>query len=337
MAAVVLGCLQFDPEVMIAGIVLNRVAGPRHESILRRCIGEIAPVPILGAIPKLPRQSFPERHMGLIPTPEHALAPESIAMAAQAIGDHVDMAQLVAIANQAPELPEQGRDSRHGLHQAAALAEQPRIGVLKDAAFQFYYPDNLAALAEAGAEIVFCSPLQEEKLPELDALYIGGGFPETQAERLAANRNFRQQLKKRAQEGLPIYAECGGLMYLGQELILDSGTYPMAGILPASYRLAKKPKGHGYTRLTVEHANPYFAVGTQLQGHEFHYSWVSQWQGTAADLVCKMDRGKGFAEGRDGVCVHNVLAMYTHIHALGQPQWAPSMVAAARNYRRQRR
>jgi cobyrinic acid a,c-diamide synthase len=209
----------------------------------------------------------------------------------------------------------------------------PRIGVIKDSAFQFYYPENIDALREQGAEVVFISPLKDTALPEVDALYIGGGFPETHAEQLAQNITFSRQLVALVEDGFPVYAECGGLMYLGRELILEEKSFPMTGVLPLVFDFYKRPQGHGYTLVNVEVKNPYFAVGTQIKGHEFHYSRVKKWSGDEVDFVFRMQRGAGIDRDKDGILYKNVLATYTHIHALGTPQWAPALVRNAIRYR----
>jgi len=333
MAAAVLGCMRFDPKVDIKGVILNRVAGPRHEQILRKSIEHYCGIPVLGAVPKLGRQNFPERHMGLIPTPEHAWAQDSIEAAAQTAGRHLDLDALTAIACQAAGLqPDAGIPAETGFAPRSEQYPEPRIGIIKDSAFQFYYPENIEALERAGARTVFISPLASDTIPPLDALYIGGGFPETHAEQLATNVKFREQLKALAADGLPIYAECGGLMYLGEELVLDETAYPMAGVLPVVFGFSKKPQGHGYTIAVVKEQNPYFEVGTELKGHEFHYSTVLEWRGAEEDLVLQMNRGIGFYDNKDGVRYKNVLATYTHLHALGSPSWAGSMVRNAIAY-----
>ncbi len=204
-----------------------------------------------------------------------------------------------------------------------------RIGYLYDAALQFYYPDNLEALTAAGAELVAINALRERELPPLDALYIGGGFPETSAPVLAANHTFRDSLRRAAVAGLPIYAECGGLIFLGESITLAGVEYPMAGLFPVRFGLSRKPQAHGYTELLVERENPFYPVGSLIRGHEFRYSTVESWPGRAEELAFAMRRGTGFSTGRDGLCRDNVLALYTHIHALGTPQWAPALVAAA--------
>ena len=212
----------------------------------------------------------------------------------------------------------------------------PRIGIIRDSAFQFYYPENIDALSDEGAEVVFVSPLKDRELLDLDALYIGGGFPETHAEKLADNKSFSRQLKALADDGFPIYAECGGLMYLGEKLILEGNTYPMVGILPVAFDFYKKPQGHGYTIVTVEGANPYYDVGTEIRGHEFHYSRVSNWTGAQSDLVFRMKRGVGIHKDRDGIVYKNVLATYTHVHALGTPGWAAALIRNAVKFRNSR-
>jgi cobyrinic acid a,c-diamide synthase len=347
-AAMVLGCVQFDRKVNIAGIILNRVAGSRHESILRKSVEHYCALPVLGAMPKIKGDAFPERHMGLVPTPEHAWADESIEKAAEMAQQYLDLDRLLAVARQAspltdlPPIPtldtvELSQPFRHGIKPAPTLslhgggknAPLPRIGVIRDAAFQFYYPENLEALQAAGAEIVTVSALADSGLPSLDGLYIGGGFPETHAQALAENKGFRHDVRRLAEEGLPIYAECGGLMYLGESLVLDGKAYPMVGLFPVVFGVSRRPQGHGYTIFEVERPNPYFKPGTKVRGHEFHYSNVSSWQGRAEDLAFRMTRGIGLTDRRDGLCYKNTLATYSHVHTLGTPSWAEAMVKAA--------
>jgi cobyrinic acid a,c-diamide synthase len=335
MAAAVLGCRQFDPDVDIKGVILNRVAGPRHEKILRKNIEHYCHIPVLGAIPKLDWKNFPERHLGLVPTPEHDCAKDAIDAASQIAHRYLDLEALAAVAYNAAGLPASTELRENTRHLPSSIPHpRPRIGVIKDSAFQFYYPENIEALEAEGAEIVFVSPLMSDKIPPVDALYIGGGFPETHARQLAENISFRKQLKALAENGLPIYAECGGLMYLGEALVLDEGTFPMAGVLPVVFGFSKKPQGHGYTVVTVEQENPYFKVGSEIKGHEFHYSKVLEWRGTDKDLAFAMKRGAGFIHKRDGVCYKNVLATYTHIHSLGTPSWAGAMVRNAKAYKK---
>lgn len=333
MAAVVLGCMRFDSDVMIEGIVLNRVAGARHENVLRKSIERHCGIPVLGAIPKLSRQNFPERHMGLVPTPEHVWAKDSIATASKMASLYLDIDSLIKVAYNAPAnfFETQNHEPEINITNSAKQTS-PKIGIIKDSAFQFYYPENIEALIAQGAEILFISPFTNSSIPPVDALYIGGGFPETHAQKLSENLRFRNELKSLAENGLPIYAECGGLMYLGKELILDGKSYPMSEVLPISFGLSKKPQGHGYTIVTVENENPYFEKGKKLKGHEFHYSRVLNWRGNDKDLAFVMNKGTGFINKRDGVCYKNVFATYTHLHALSAPSWAKALVRNALIY-----
>jgi len=336
MAAVISGCVAFDPEVTIRGVILNRVAGSRHESILRRSIEHYSGVPVIGAVPKLGRQIFPERHMGLVPTPEHGWAADSVQSIARIASRHIDLDAVTRISREAPRVDDVCRacdPARSRGRSEAGQSASARIGILKDSAFQFYYPENIEALVGAGAEVLFVSPLREGPLPEIDALYIGGGFPETHARELAENKEFSGRIRELVDEGLPVYAECGGLMYLGEELVLEGKSYPMAGVLPVSFGLFKRPQAHGYTVVTVERENPYYPVGAEIRGHEFHYSRVLRWSGSEADFVFRMQRGVGIHGDRDGIVCKKVLATYTHIHALGNPGWASALVRNAVAYR----
>lgn len=342
MAASVLGCLHFDPDVRIGGVILNRVAGPRHRDNVAQNILHHTGVPVLGAIPKLRSHDFPERHMGLVPTAEHDWALQSILSAEQLIRDNVDLDQVLRMASD-KTLP----------HDVSAILEdnervdvpddllmresnKPLIGVIRDSAFQFYYPENIEALEKSGARIVFISPLTDRVFPELDGLYIGGGFPETHARELSANEAFRNQIRTLAESGFPVYAECGGLMYLGRELVVDDGRFPMVDIFPISFGLSEKPQGHGYVVAEVTGKNPYFPIGGEIRGHEFRYSKILSWEEREGETAFTMKRGTGMKDRKDGICYKNVFASYTHIHALGVPSWAPNFVRRAREYKAQR-
>lgn len=335
MAALVLGCLHFDPDVRICGVILNRVAGTRHAGILTKAIEYHTGVPVLGAIPKLREQDFPERHMGLVPSQEHGWASHSIRTAAAVVKEHVDLERLFSLSQPtAVSPPYEGKaDSDSVLEKSGHVV---KIGFLRDAAFQFYYPENLEALEEAGAVLVPINSLEDTKLPEIDALYIGGGFPETHAAALVGNSGLREDIRRAAHGGLPIYAECGGLMYLGEALVLDGSTYPMCGVFPVRFGFSEKPQGHGYVRVKVTGENPFFPQGLSLRGHEFRYSRVEFIEENVPSAF-SMNRGVGIAKGQDGLVFRNTLAAYTHIHAMGTPEWAPAMVARARAFRSSRK
>jgi cobyrinic acid a,c-diamide synthase len=326
-AAMVLGCQRLDPEVPLAGVILNRVAGSRHESVLREAVEEICGIPVLGAVKKLSEELFPERHLGLVPPDEHDRLAPAIERAAEVARRYLDLDALWNVARAAPEIAlaaEQGPAVR-----AAPIAAVARIGVFRDAAFQFYYPENLEALAREGGRVVEFSPLRGGQLPEVDALYIGGGFPETAAAALARNGPLREALREQIERGLPVYAECGGTVYLGEKLIYDGTEYPMVGALPVVFAFQKRPQGHGYTALETVGENPFFALGDSLRGHEFHYTYMQSSTSPNLRFAFKVLRGHGFDGRHDGLCRGNVLACYTHVHALGTEGWARSLVEAA--------
>ncbi len=329
MAAILYGVERFERGLKLGGFVLNHVAGKRHEAVIRESIERYLKTPVLGAIPRLRELRMPERHMGLTPKHEHPEVEDAVEWATDLAEKHVDIDSLIDIARSAPPI-------RIPASRRAALPAKggPRVGVIMDSAFQFYYPENFDALEERGAEIVRVSALTDRTLPRLDALYIGGGFPETHAIALSENSSFRSSLRQAAEAGLPIYAECGGLIYLGRSLTVEGASYKMAGVLPISFELKKKPQAHGYTSARVERKNPFLKKGKVLRGHEFHYSTVTGVKtGDGVSMAFRMQRGEGISNGMDGLCYKNVLATYTHVHALGFPEWAEGMIKAAKRAR----
>ena len=336
-AAMLLGMLKFDPKVKISGVVLNQIAGKRHEKVIRESIAKYCKVPVVGAIPKLRGQELSERHMGLTPFQEHLEVKKAIATCGDIAEKYLDLPFILKIAKAV--LPLQTGQMAKGIRRKASCPlPTVRIGIIRDSAFQFYYPENFEELEKRGAKLIEVSALTAKKLPDIDALYVGGGFPETHAIALGRNRLFRASVKKAVELGLPVYAECGGLMYLGEALVLDRKTYPMAGIFPLRFSLEKKPQAHGYTVVKVAGANPFYKKGILIRGHEFHYSRViSPVKGRNLQFVFKMERGEGIMDGQDGICYKNVLATYTHLHALGCPEWAEGMIRQAIEYQRVRK
>ncbi|HEX9157655.1 MAG TPA: cobyrinate a,c-diamide synthase, partial [Syntrophales bacterium] len=331
-AALVLGCQKLDPEVDLKGVILNRVARLRQEEILRKAIETSCRLPILGAMPRMENFLFPERHLGLLPPQEHAWVEKALDLAREAAEKYLDLDTIEAVARGAePFFPAKEKE---GPPARAGNSGTPVIGVIKDSAFQFYYPENLEALMERGARVVEVSAIQEKVLPPVDGLYIGGGFPETHARLLSENSAFRSSLRKAAEDGLPVYAECGGLMYLGESLTLRGEDFPMVGLFPVSFSMERRPQGHGYTLLEVDRENPFFPPGTGLKGHEFHYSRPVHWREDRISFAYRVKRGWGFDGKRDGLCYKNVLATYSHLHALGCEEWADGFVDAAVKWRR---
>lgn len=332
-AALVLGCQHLDPKVNIAGVILNQVAGKRHEKVLRGAIERYCDVPVMGGIPKEKKNFFPERHLGLVPPQESKNASNALEFIAAKINDCVDLKGLWQVAEKAEPL---GWPAPLALEPKRFQAHRPAvIGVVRDSAFQFYYPENLEALQEQGAILVEISSFENSPLPHVDALYIGGGFPETHLEILAGNTVFRESLKTEINAGLPVYAECGGLMFLCRKIAYHEKTFPMMGIFPFDVVLEEKPQGHGYTLLECVNDNPYFAKGTSLKGHEFHYSRIIG-PDPSFPFIFRLKKGHGIVAGWDGMCYKNVLASYSHIHAVGNEHWAKAMVNAALCHRKER-
>jgi len=334
-AAVVLGCQRLDPQVPIRGVILNQTAGPRHESVLREAVEQECGLPVLGTVARIPRQLFPERHLGLVPPEEHEQQTHAIRQVAELAEEHLNLDALADLAQQAPALDLQ--DLSCPLVQNDSKPRAVRIGVFRDAAFQFYYPENIEALAREGADLIEVSPLRDAELPDVDALYIGGGFPETLAPALAENERFRDSLRRSIEEGLPVYAECGGAVFLGQKLVVDQKTYPMAGVFPVDFLFHAKAQGHGYAVLETVNDNPFYAVGESLRGHEFHYTCIDPSAAKDLKFAFRVRRGYGFDGQQDGLCRHNVLACYTHVHALGVESWAPALVQAAVRFKQRRK
>jgi len=321
-AAMVLGCMKLDERVDIRGVVLNQIGTKRHQSIVTQAVEKYTGLPVLGAIPRMKYDIFPMRHLGVTPHQEYEGSEEAMQLLAETAAEHLDLERIQEVMEPI------------GCRKTVVPAHPPenklRIGLLMDAAFQFYYSENLEALEQEGAELIAIDAMVEDVLPELDGLYIGGGFPETSAGALAANTSFRDSIKTAAETGLPIYAECGGLIYLGESIELEGEVYPLAGVFPVRFGMSQKPQAHGYSIFTVEGENPFYEKGSEIKGHEFRYSTILDWPGDSDDLPLKMTRGVGFSKGREGLVMNNVLALYTHIHALGTPEWARGFMRRCR-------
>lgn len=324
-AAMILGCRHMDPELDIAGVVLNQVATARQEAAIRTAVEQVTGLPVLGCIPRLPDLRLPERHLGLLTPAEHPEVQTPIALAQRAVEEHVDLEAVWRLAQRAAPLawvPEEPPAAPNGI----------RVGVVRDRAFTFYYPENLEALERLGARLVEVSALAAPELPPLDALYIGGGYPETHAAALAANAGFRASLRAAIEAGLPVVAECGGLIYLSEAMLMDGAAHPLVGIFPVTFELGKRPWGHGYTSLAVAGGNAFFPSGATLRGHEFRYSYVKAMRAEALRFAFRMQRGRGFDGERDGLVYKNVLASFTHFHALASPGWAEALMREARRH-----
>jgi cobyrinic acid a,c-diamide synthase len=245
------------------------------------------------------------------------------------VAGHVDVEKLAQLARAAPllELP------------APLAPDRPQgevtIAVMRDSAFSFYYPESLEALEAAGARLATVSSLEATALPEeTDALYVGGGFPETHAAKISTNRDLLASIVAHVEAGLPVYAECGGLMLLSRSIAWQGETFEMAGVLPVDVEVRARPQGHGYCVVRVDGPSPFFVEGTLLRGHEFHYSTIIGPSSLPTSYA--VERGVGCFDNRDGLVYKNVLASYAHLHALGAPTWAEGLVRQAREHRKRR-
>ena len=327
-AACVLGCQALDPAVPIAGVVLNQVHGSRHEAVMRDAITLTCGIPVVGVVPRMGDETLlPGRHLGLVTPAEHGGLEDLGVRLAELVAPGLDLRAILTLARAARPI-EWRRATGDDRTDDAGL----RIGYVSDSAFTFYYPENLEALGATGAELVPISSLEAAALPpSLDALYVGGGFPETHAARLAANRTFLADLRRRTEAGLPVYAECGGLMLLARTLRRGGEVHEMSGVLGCDVELCASPQGHGYAELAVDRPNAFFPVGLSIRGHEFHYSRLVA-GGDPPATACAVRRGAGCTPGRDAMVTPNVWASYTHVHALATPEWARGLLDAARRH-----
>ena len=319
-APLLLGYQQFTPRVTIGGVILNRVGSSRHESKLRQAVEHYTDIPVLGAVPEAPQMQIVERHLGLMPSNEHEAADKVIDRISAVVADHVDLDALLSAAAGPPPLP--GIDEPRS---AASGAGVPlRIGIPRDDAFGFYYAADLEKLESQGAELVFFDSLHDPQLPErLDGLFIGGGFPEERMEALEANAGLRGQIADFALRGGPVYAECGGLMYLCRHLVRDGKACKMVGLIPADAVMDTRPQGRGYVLLSETGNSPWPVepgARAEIPAHEFHYSHLDNIEGRLT-FAYRVLRGHGIDGRHDGIVFKNVLAGYTHLRDVAGVHW----------------
>ena len=314
-AAVLKGFETLDPEVAPCGVILNRIGSERHLDLVSEAINKHCQAEILGYLPRTLEFEIPGRHLGLKMGEEEPISKEAIARLAETITEHVDLKRLVALASV----------SKGGSQEVAELTLAPakvKIGVARDKAFCFYYEDNLDLLRAAGAELVFFSPLTDWEIPAgVSGLYLGGGYPELFAGQLSANYSMLQGIKQFAEAGRPIYAECGGFMYLSQGIIDDEETLqPMAGVFPVTARMQKRRAALGYREISLERDCFLGEKGTILRGHEFHYSAIDEMP-ESVERLYSVNNG-----AREGYSYKNVIGGYMHLHFGYSPQVAVDFV-----------
>ena len=330
-APLILGYQAFDPEIRIAGVILNQLGGSRHEAKLRAVIEHYTNVPVLGAVHRDDRFAIVERHLGLMPSNEANSAREKIDTIAALVASSVDLDRLIAVSSLAPA---QTGTAAEPAIPASIPHPDVRIGIPRDAAFAFYYPGDLEALRAAGADLVTIDTLKDTRLPEVDALFIGGGFPEVFMEQLEANASLRHDIRQAIEGGLPAYAECGGLMYLARSISWRDKRCEMTGVIPGDVVMHDRPMGRGYVLLRETGKNPWPLPGSaEVRAHEFHYSSL---ENLAPGTVYAYDvmRGNGVDGQHDGIVHKNLLACYAHLRDLEDNHWTSRFVQFVRQQRR---
>jgi cobyrinic acid a,c-diamide synthase len=351
-APLILGYQAFDRDINIAGVILNNLGGRRHEAKLRAVIEHYTDVPVIGAIQHDERLSIVERHLGLMPSNELHVATSKIKQIGEAIAEQVDLDKLLALSQKAPlAIP------HNAVVSPLPCGERVKIGIARDRSFGFYYADDLEALEAAGAELLPFDALRDTQLPEVDALYIGGGFPETCATELEANVALRSQIKQAIDDGMPAYAECGGLMYLSRSINYEGRTFEMVGAIPGDVKMHTKPIGRGYVHLKEDEEHPWPRPGKPVEipppqsspasgrggnrenqplirAHEFHYSSLENLPADSR-FAYHVERGYGIDGEHDGLILKNLLASYTHLRTIGSCYWATRFVAFIRRQKEQ--
>lgn len=330
-AALVSGYAKFDPELRVAGVLFNRVGGEGHYRLLKEAVEAATDVAVVGYLRPDPTVTVPDRHLGLVTAIEKG-STELYDRLARAAAETVDLDHVEALAQSAGGFPVLGTPfpvlrSENGTRDAGDGLV--RVGVAYDAAFCFYYPDNLELLETAGAELVKFSPLRDRSLPDVDLLYLGGGYPELYGAALSENVAMRQAIHSFAARGGAIYAECGGLMYLTEAIRdFEGRSHEMIGLFPAKAVMRKPGLTLGYRTVECSQRCMLGELGVMARGHEFHYSTLVP--NGPLSYACTLADAQGKPRGQDGLISGNVLALYTHLHFASRPQIATTLVDSAR-------
>ncbi|AYQ57411.1 cobyrinic acid a,c-diamide synthase [Bathymodiolus thermophilus thioautotrophic gill symbiont] len=315
-APLLMGYQAFDTEVNIAGVILNKVAGERHESKLIQAIEHYTDIPVVGAVRRAKDLIIDERHLGLMPANESTQSQAFIDGVARIIADQVDLSKISTFHNaQSPIAPPVLTTTTTDL----------TIAVAKDQAFGFYYQDDLDAFQSLGVNLVYFDTLKAVELPQCDGLFIGGGFPEMQLETLSANQALLDNIKLNIQQGLPTYAECGGLMYLSRKITYQGKSHKMVGVIQADTIMTSRPIGRGYVQLAPSNEHPWNEVAPTIYAHEFHYSKLENID-PKTRYAYKVLRGVGVDNKHDGILTYNLLATYTHLRSVGSNHWTTQFV-----------
>ncbi len=321
LAAILMGYRVFDRDVNIRGAILNRVGNPRHAEKVKMAAEVLAGFEVLGVIPRRSDIDMPYRHLGLVPAHEREKIDELMDRIAEIVERFVNVERILEIAYSAESLDPVVEDP-------IFLKEIPRVtvGVIRDKPFCFYYQDNVDAIS-AKAKVVVIDSTRDRRLPDVDALYIGGGFPEVFAEELERNSKLREEIYEFCDSGAPVYAECGGLMYLGKSIISGKDEYEMVGFLPYKTEMHKRFQGLGYCVYKVLRDNIVSERGDRVIGHEFHYSKLIPIK--KLEFAYSVERGWGVDGKRDGVVLKNTMASYIHIHVHSYPKMINRFISSA--------
>lgn len=330
-AALVHGYQYFDPQVQIAGVILNKIGSERHLAMVKQSIEEHNGIPVVGYIGRHQELVLPERHLGLVPVTEKKDIQERIKDIALKVGKHLDIDKLLAIANSAEPWEDTISLPR------ASINRKIRVAIARDEAFNFYYQDSLDYLERLGIEWIYFSPLKDSSLPlDINGLIIGGGFPEMFLETLANNVSLKNDIRKKAFQGLPIYAECGGLMYLCESIIdFDNNQYPMLGLVPAHAKMEKRLISMGYREFQALRPSILAQKGDKIRGHEFHYSSLVIKEHDSFPWAYQFTNGRGEVR-REGYACNNILATYLHCHFAGNSKAADEFIKSCDNFRNMR-
>jgi len=320
-APLILGYQAFEKDINIAGVILNQYRGLRHEQKLKNVIEHYTDVPVIGAVQHNPQLEITERHLGLVPSNENQLADNKIAQISQLVAEQVDLEKIIEIANKTSKI-----ESNFNFPEVKS-SKKVKIGLIEDKAFGFYYPDDLLSLQKNGAEIVTINALNDTKLPEIDGIFIGGGFPEEHLQALNRNTALRESIKQAIDNGMPGYAECGGLMYLSRSIMWKNEKFEMVGAIPADCKMHQRPQGRGYVVLqeTNDSIWPDKILDKTIPAHEFHYSSLYDID-PGLKFAYDVKRGTGIDKSKDGLIYKNLLANYTHLRDTSQHHWTKRFI-----------
>ncbi len=343
-APILKGFEDFDKDVNIKGVILNRVHSKRHEKNLINAINYYTDLKVVGHIPNDPELSIKQRHLGLLSTLAGGDIESLISDISRKISDFIDLDGIINLAEKNAKSKGNTDTILHDVIlppkkiMLGRTRKKIRVGLAYDGAFNFYYNENIEALEGLGCDIVRFSPIKDDNLPDVDALYIGGGFPEIFCKDLEANENLRKEIKEKIEIGLPVYAECGGLVYLCRSISYGDVTRQMVGAIDVDVKWTKKPKGHGYTKLLStlydKNSQQWFGRIKSIKGHEFHHSYLAIAPSNSINFAFDIEKGFGVNGVSDCIVYKNMLASYTHIFSPAAPSWFKNWISFVRQVKK---